>query len=156
SAHAWGGSGNTGDGITMAWALGGDVADVGYVTGTYGVSINNYPDLTQNPSDEPYLRMANYRGAIVVNLEAKRFADESISYKKLGAYPLAQPKAVVFQVFDQAVMDQSAKNPNINDFESVLELGMIKKAATIAGLGTAVGIDGKVLEETVGRYNQDV
>lgn len=156
TAPAWGGEGNTGDGMTMARALGADFLDTGYVTGTYGISINHYPDLDSRPGDEPYLRMANYRGAIVVNLEARRFADESISYKKLGLYTLMQTKAVAFQVFDQSIMDQSAVAPNINDFRSVLELGMIRQANDWRSLGEAVGIDGNALEETVRKYNADV
>lgn len=156
TAPAWGGEGNTGDGMTMARALGADFLDTGYVTGTYGISINHYPDLASRAGDEPYLRMANYRGAIVVNLEAKRFADESISYKKLGAYTLAQPRAVAFQVLDQAIMDQSAVAPNINDFRSVLELGMIRQANDWRTLGESVGLDGTALEQTVVKYNADI
>lgn len=156
TAPAWGGEGNSGDGLTMARALGADFLDTGYVTGTYGISINHYPDLASRPGDEPYLRMANYRGAIVVNLEGKRFADESISYKKLGFYTLAQPRAVAFQVFDQDIMDQSAVAPNINDFKSVLELGMIRQANDWRSLAQSVGLDGAALEQTVARYNADI
>lgn len=155
-APAWGGEGNTGDGLRMALEMGADIADTGYVTGTYGISINHYPDLDQKPGDLPYLRMANYRGAIVVNLEGRRFADESISYKKLGALTLAQSRAVAFQVFDQKIMDQSVPNPNINDFKSVLELGIIKTAQNWRDLAVSVGIDGATLEATVARYNADV
>ena len=156
TAPAWGGEGNTGDGLIMGWALGADVLDTGYVTGTYGISINHYPDLKSRPGDEPYLRMANYRGAIVVNLDAKRFADESVSYKKLGTLTLAQTNAVAFQVFDQKIMDQSAVAPNINDFKGVLDLGMIRKADGLRALAATVGIDGATLEATVKNYNADV
>ena len=43
------------------------------------------------------------------NLNGRRFANESMSYKTLGEICLEQPKAVGFQIFDQKIMDQSAK-----------------------------------------------
>jgi hypothetical protein len=67
-----------------------------------------------------------------------------------------QPKAVAFQVFDQSIMDQSAVAPNINDFRSVLELGMIRQSNDWRSLGASVGIDGSALEATVSKYNADV
>ncbi|HSW20485.1 MAG TPA: FAD-dependent oxidoreductase, partial [Ramlibacter sp.] len=90
-APAWGGEGNTGDGLTMAWELGADLIDMGYVTGTFGVAINHYPDTAVREGDELLLRMAMYRGGIAVNVEGKRFADESLSYKALATRCLAQP-----------------------------------------------------------------
>lgn len=155
-APSWGGPGNTGDGLTMAWALGADVADVAYITGTFGFSLNNYPELKLAPDQEPYLRMANYRGAIIVNVDAKRFADESLSYKKLGTYTLDQPKRVAFQLFDEAIMAQSAPAPTINDLNGALEKGLIRKAADIAALAAAVGLDAAVLKTTIDHYNEDV
>lgn len=155
-APAWGGEGNTGDGLTMAWALGADVADVAYVTGTFGFSLNNYPDLTLTPDQEPYLRMANYRGGIIVNAEGRRFADESLSYKKLGTYTLAQPKRIAFQVFDEMVMAQSAPAPTINDLKGALEKGLIRVAPDIGSLAASVGIDANTLKDTIDTYNEDV
>lgn len=155
-APAWGGAGNTGDGLTMAWALGADVADVAYITGTFGFSLNNYPDLTLEAAQEPFLRMANYRGGIIVNLEAKRFADESISYKKLGTYTLAQPRRVAFQIWDERVMAQSALAPTINDFRGALAKGLVRQAPDIGALAACAGLDASTLQSTLDRYNEDV
>lgn len=153
SAPAWGGAGNEGDGLTMAWALGADVADMGFVTATFGVAINHYPDTEARPGDELLLRMAMYRGGIAVNLEARRFADESQSYKKLATACLYQPRGIAFQIFDQAIMDQSVANPAVNDFKGAFEKGVIKKADSWDALARLIGIDGPTLEETVRRYN---
>ena len=78
AAMPYGGVGNTGDGLRMAWALGAGVADIGHVAGTYGQS----PETTD---DEHELLTANYLGAILVNAHGERFADESESYKVLGS-----------------------------------------------------------------------
>jgi len=152
-APGWGGAGNEGDGLTMAWALGADVADMGFVTATFGVAINHYPDTVARPGDELLLRMAMYRGGIAVNLEARRFADESQSYKKLATACLYQPRGIAFQIFDQAVMDQSVPNPTVNDLKGAFEKGVIRKADSWADLARQIGIDSAALEETVARYN---
>lgn len=155
-ARAWGGAGNTGDGIVMAMAHGAALADMEYVAGTFGVALAHYPDLESRPGDEVLLRMAMYRGAIAVNLGAERFADESLSYKILGTRCLEQPGGVAFQVFDQPIMDQSARAPNLNDFEDAFARGVIHRAATLADLARAVGLSPERLAATVGRYNAAV
>lgn len=156
AATAWGGAGNTGDGMLMGWSLGADLVDMGYMTGTFGMSLSRYPDLTVHPEDEPLLRMAIYRGAIVVNSNGRRFADESISYKTLGTLTLAQPKGVAFQIFDQPIMDQSVPEPTVNDFDGTLARGVIKWANSLSELAKTVGLDPDAVETTVARYNRDI
>lgn len=153
SAPAWGGEGNTGDGLTLAWELGADLVDMGYITGTFGAALNNYPDTRVRPGDEMLLRMAIYRGAIAVNLDAERFADESQSYKKLGTLCLAQRDAVAIQIFDQPIMDQSVPNPSVNNFDDAFAKGVIRKADTLRELAELMGLDADKLEATVARYN---
>ncbi len=84
AAMPYGGVGNTGDGLRMAWMLGAGLADIGHVSGTYG----QHADTTD---DEHELLTANYLGAILVNARGERFADESESYKVLGSAVLSQP-----------------------------------------------------------------
>jgi len=156
TAPAWGGEGNTGDGLTLAWELGADLIDMGYITGTFGAALNNYPDTRVRPGDELMLRMAIYRGAIVVNLDAQRFADESQSYKKLGTICLAQRDGVAIQIFDQPIMDQSAPNPSVNDLQGALAKGVIRKAKTLQELAALMQLDASRLESTVARYNSFV
>ena len=153
NAPAWGGAGNEGDGLKMAWALGADVADMGFVNATFGVAINHYPDTEARADDELLLRMAMYRGGIAVNLDARRFADESQSYKKLATACLAQPRGIAFQIFDQAIMDQSVPNPSVNDLHGAFEKGVVKRADSWSELARQLGIDGPTLQATVERYN---
>lgn len=155
-APAWGGLGNTGDGLTMAEALGAGLVDMEFVNATFGVVLNHYPERSIRPSDELLLRMAMYRGGIAVNLDGRRFADESQSYKKLATLCLQQPQAVAFQLFDQRIMDQSASHPSVNDFAGALQRGAVKVASTWRTLARELGIDGDRLEATVQRYNEMV
>jgi fumarate reductase flavoprotein subunit len=151
-----GGEGNTGDGFLMAWKLGADVVDVAHVNGTFGVSLNDYPKDDVPDAAAALLRLAIYRGAIAVNLESERFADESISYKKLGEICLDQPRGVGFQIWDQKIMAQSVKAPNATDFEGAYEKGLVRRADSIAELANTVGLDPTKLSATVEQYNRDV
>jgi fumarate reductase flavoprotein subunit len=151
-----GGSGNTGDGLLMAWKLGADMVDMAHVNGTFGISLNYYPDLRAPAADEALLRLAIYRGGIAVNREARRFADESISYKKLGEICLDQPDSVGFQIWDARIMAQSVPAPTATDFDGALALGLVRQADTIQNLARAVGLDPVMLESTISRYNADV
>jgi fumarate reductase flavoprotein subunit len=156
AAPSFGGVGNTGDGLIAAASLGAQLLDMEYVTGTFGMAIPRYPDLSPHPEDEPLLRMAIYRGAIVVNREGRRFADESISYKTLGTLTLQQPGAVVFQIFDQPIMDQSAPEPTVNDLKGAFDKAAIRTAPNLRALAQQVGLDPESVEQAVARYNQDI
>ena len=156
SALAVGGSGCEGDGLRMAQLLGADVADMDFITGTFGMSLNRYPETTVTAEDQPILRLAIFRGAIVVNLDAQRFTDESISYKIIGELCLSQPKGIAFQVFDQRIMDQSVAAPNSNDYRGAFDQGLIRRADSIAELARSVGLDPVRLQATLDWYNADV
>lgn len=156
AAPSFGGSGNTGDGLIAAATLGAQLLDMDSITGTFGMALPRYPDLTPHPEDEPLLRMAIYRGAVVVNRAGRRFADESISYKTLGTLTLQQPGAVVFQIFDQPIMDQSAPEPTVNDLKGAFDKGAIKTAPTLRALAQQVGLDPAAVEQAVARYNLDI
>ncbi|MGE0384149.1 MAG: FAD-dependent oxidoreductase [Gammaproteobacteria bacterium] len=155
-AQAWGGVGNTGDALTLAGARGAALVDMEFVTGTFGVAINHYPDLRVDADDSLWLRMAMYRGGIAVNRNADRFADESQSYKVLAGGCLAQPDAVAFQIFDQSIMDTSVENPSVNDLRGAYARGLVRRADSIEALATSVGLDPARLVATVERYNRGV
>lgn len=149
-----GGAGNVGDGLLMGWSMGADLLDMPFVNGTFGMVLNRYPEITADPRDEALLRLGIYKGAIAVNLNGRRFANESMSYKTLGEICLQQPKAVGFQIFDQKIMDQSEPAPNSHDLQGAYEKGVVRKSDTIAGLARELGIDPVALEDTVRRYNE--
>lgn len=144
-----GGAGNTGTGLRMAWALGADMRDMGYVKGTFGT----HPSAT---SDRHEILLAFYLGAIIVNREGQRFVDESMSYKTLGDACLDQTDALCYQVFDQTVMDASSPGVPLFDLEALRRRGLVVTADTWADLGSAIDVDGATLGESVARYNRAV
>ena len=149
AAMPYGGVGNTGDGLRMAWMLGAGLADIGHVSGTYGQH-------AETTDDEHELLTANYMGAILVNADGARFADESESYKVLGTAVLSQPGRMAFQVFDAAVRARSRPGVPLSDMERIEEFGHLVSAPTIAALEHRLGIPAGRLERTVAQYNEVV
>lgn len=144
-----GATGNTGDGLRMGQDLGADLRDMGQVKGTFG----HHP----GPTDRPHeLLLAFYLGAIVVNGRARRFVDESSSYKLLGDACLAQPDGPCFQVFDAAVARRSSAGVPLYDVDEVRRRGQLLTADSWAELAAATGLDPAALAATVERYNAGV
>ena len=149
AAMPYGGVGNTGDGLRMAWMLGAGLADIGHVAGTYG----QHAEATD---EEHELLTANYLGAILVNALGERFADESESYKVLGSAVLNQPGGMAFQVFDSTVRARSKPGVPLSDMERIEELGHLVSAPTIEALERELGIPAGELDRTVAVYNESV
>jgi len=147
---------NTGDGITMACALGAGLADMPYVAASFGASIAHYPDLTLDPDEEPILLYPNYLGGIIVNLEGRRFADEDLQYKVLSGLCADQPGAAAIQIFDEAVFARSDDRAIPWDFQAAHAAGLVIRAESLRELAIALELDPEVLLSTVARYNQAV
>jgi fumarate reductase flavoprotein subunit len=125
-----------------------------FINGTFGMSVRYPRDIDAMQTGEPLLMLPIYKGAIAVNLHARRFADESISYKTLGEICLSQPESTAFQIFDQKIMDKSTPTPTAQDVKGAYAKGWIHKADTIEGLARAVHIDSNVLARTIAAYNE--
>ncbi len=146
-AKSWvtGGEGNTGDGFLMAWQLGAGIGDVAYIQGTFGKHPTNHSNR--------HSLLAVYKGAIAVNLQARRFVDESLSYKLLGTASLAQPGEHTWQIFDQPIYDAHEEDVSIFDVRHRHRDGMVIEAATLDELAEKTGLDAATLKDTVARYN---
>ena len=149
-AKAWvsGGEANTGDGLRMAWQLGAGVRDVAWIQGTFGKHPTNH--------STRHSLLAVYKGAIAVNLSAKRFVDESLSYKLLGTASLEQDGDHTWQIFDQPIYDSHEEEVSIFDVRHRHRDGMLIEAATLDELAVRCGLDAATLKDTVARYNANV
>lgn len=146
AAIPYGGKGNTGDGLKMAWKLGAGMADMSFVSGTYG----SHPETGEEFHE---LLTAYYMGAIIVNKHGRRFVDESQDYKTLGRVVLDQPEGFGFQIFDAKVRAKSHRGIALKDIDTIEDLGHVFKADTIQELAELAGIDPAGLVETVEGYN---
>lgn len=151
-----GGVANTGDGIVMACGLGAGLADLGYVSGSFGGAIRNYPHGVQGADEVPPLLLSFIAGGIMVNAEGKRFVNEGQTYKALGNAGMAQTGGVAFQIFDSKLLDTALEDSSVNNYPEGIASGYIRTADTIGDLAQCMGINPSALEETIGLYNQHV
>ncbi len=149
-AKAWvsGGEGNTGDGLLMAWQMGAGVRDVAYIQGTFGKHPTNHTCR--------HSLLAVYKGAIAVNLQARRFVDESLSYKLLGTASLEQDGDHTWQIFDQPIYDSHEEEVSIFDVRHRHADGMLVEANTLDELAQKTDLDARILKDSVARYNANV
>ena len=155
-AARMGGEHNTGDGLRMAMALGAGLVDMAEIEASFGASIRHYPDLSPHPETTERLLFPNLAGAIMVNLEARRFTDESVNYKILASLCAAQTKGVAIQVFDRTVLDRGLANEGPLDLAHALAEGDLMQADSLAELARDVGLDPEDLETAVRTYNTSI
>jgi len=151
-----GGVANTGDGIMMACDLGAGLADLGYVSGSFGGAIRNYPHGVQGADEVPPLLFSFLSGGIMVNSAGERFVNEGQTYKALGNAGMAQPGGVAFQIFDSKVLATTFEDSTVNNYPEGIAAGYIRTADTIAELAAHMQIDPAALERTIERYNANV
>ena len=144
-----GGKGNVGDGIKLAWEQGAWMRDFPFLKGTYG-----FHPSADGPRKSQGLVF--YKGAIIINAEAKRFVNESISYKLIGTKALEQSDGITYQIWDQAIMKESVPGDALYDFDKLLDLGLIEQANSLSELAQKIDVPEKALLETIQTYNSDV
>lgn len=146
AAIPYGGPGNTGDGLRMAWKLGAGMADMSSISGTYG----SHPETTDEQQE---LLTSFYMGGIIVNRAGRRFVDESLDYKTLGSAVLTQPEGLAFQIFDASVRAKSHRGIALKDMDTLEDLGHLPSADTLEELAEIVGLPAAELVDTVSKYN---
>ncbi len=129
-------AGSTGDGITMGRTAGAAIAGRG-LAGSMGLD-----------SKIGYVGIKGataYCSNLRVNLEGKRFYDESTHYSRTFPIVCAQTDGVTFAIADST-------NASVENIEELVSLGYAFKANTLAELATAAGIASD-LTATVEAYN---
>jgi fumarate reductase flavoprotein subunit len=147
AARVSGGKGNTGDGLLMAWKLGADLLDFGFIQGNYGVHAGSTSNVVVHPI---------FKGGIAVNNRGIRYVDESVSFKMHSDACMAQPGKVTYQIFDQGVMDRSDDSLPSFSFRSRVSTGEILMAESLTKLANLIGVPPGNLVNTVERYNAAV
>lgn len=145
-AQRMGGPGNTGDGLLMAWREGAAFRDMAYIKGTFGSHVSA-------GAEDHFLLFPMYAGGIVVNAEARRFVDESLSYKLIGDACLLQTNCRGYQIFDRPIFERGRPGIPSMDFAADLAAGRVVTAPTLDELARRLGLDPSRLAETVAEYN---
>jgi len=107
---------------------------------------------------------------VLVNIQGKRFMDESAPYAVSGYVLNAQPERRGFAIFDEPTLEHASQDMRFADpyhsgaamptweynlLRQSIANGKVLKSGTIAGLAQEIGIDAEALAVTVAQYNAD-
>lgn len=131
----------TGDGITMAEAVGAATVDMD--------QIQIHPTVEQTTSA---LITEGLRGdgAILVNAEGKRFIDEVGTRDVVSAAEVAQTGGYAYLIVDQKMVDDSAV------IQGYIKQGLTVTGASVEELAKAMNVDAAALTETMKNWNAAV
>ncbi len=85
-------------------------------------------------------------GGVQVNLQGRRFSDESHGYSEQAAQVLRQPGGIAWTVFDARIGGIARQ---FEDFRSAERLGVVVVADSMAALAGRMGVPAAALEEDV-------
>lgn len=133
--------GDTGDGIVMAQEVGLDITDLTVMKANPLVFYDGTKALTMNSAVKA--------GAIMVNHEGVRFANEQGSY---GISPKinSQTNGEGIVIFDNTLVEQN------DEIKEYLEKGYLTEASSLDELAEKLDIDADALKETVATYQEEV
>ena len=136
-AEFFGHPGNQGEAIQWGRELGAAIADIRAYQGHGGLA-KGY--------GVPILWPVILEGGIQVNLNGRRFSDESPGYSEQAVNVLAQPEHVAITVYDQRLHELMHE---FNDYREAISAGAVRQAATPAELAELFGLPAEVLEQTL-------
>lgn len=133
--------GATGDGLQLAENVGAAVRDLPF--------IQVHPTVQQ---DQPHAFLIGEavrgEGAILVDQDGQRFINELATRRVVSNAIFALPGKSAYLIFDQAVRERAKA------IDFYCHVGLVKQAANLTELGSAIGIDGGQLTATVQNWNQ--
>lgn len=130
-------SGAAGDGIVMAEEAGAGFVDM--------EQIQTHP--TVHPETQTmYTEGVRGNGAILVNLDGRRFVNELETRDVVSAAILEQPEAYCYMIFDQDVRD------SLSAIETYIEKGIVTEADTVEELGELINVNPEGLADTMKVY----
>lgn len=166
---ALGNPGNTGDGLRLAQSMGAQL----WHMNAYSAGLDvQYPGYSTNVAAS--LKGAGY---IWVDQEGRRFANELTDghcqmylETQLDAVNHRYPRIPCFLVFDDATLKMGLLGSSLGsgwainrehhtwsaECKKEIEMGLVKKADTLADLAKAINVPPEELEVTVKRWNEDI
>ncbi|MCC5909285.1 MAG: flavocytochrome c [Clostridiaceae bacterium] len=131
-------AGSTGDGISMAMAVGAGLVDM--------EEIQTHPTVVP---ENGYMITEAVRGngAIIINRNGERFVNEISTRDVVSEAILAQEGQTAFLLFDESVRE------SLSAIEGYVNRGLTVEGETVAELAEALEIDAEVLTATLETYN---
>ena len=139
---------NTGDGINMEMAIGGQSM------GDWGGFHSAVMDARSEPVEAGETNINSYPYTLMVNRDGDRFVDEGadffdVTYVKYGKAILGQSGSIAYCLFDAKLAERELVYCLHREFEPL-------HASTIARLAQNLGLPGDKLQATVDAYNAAV
>jgi fumarate reductase flavoprotein subunit len=144
--------GLTGDGIRLALALGADLENMG---NAYRVNVVAKVSPERGALVLPLLE----HPCIMINKKGKRFVSEGEFYEYIVSELIKQEGRLAYIIFDENVKTKGGKELAYGfskDLGPEMEAGVVRKAGTIRELAGLMGVDPRVLDETVAKVNDGV
>ena len=140
--------GATGDGIIMATKIGAGTTGMNYVQ-VYPLATPGSGTLQGRAR-----KMSGLDDVIDVNKNGERFVKEDARRDEFVAAIKKQPGAMCYDINDSQIVKKT--NSFNEDVDTLVSLGRIYKADTLADLAKQIGVPPKNLEATVAEYNKQV
>ena len=139
--------GSMGDGLNIGEAIGGVLTDMSF--------IQTYPTCDPETGRLLYVGDVRLEGrSILVNLEGERFVEELERRDVISKAVTQQSDGHSYMFWDQSAMDASKVNvKHKEEYDSLIERGLMVKADTIEEAAKHFGINEKNLAATVEKYN---
>ena len=128
--------GNKGDALRWGKALGAALADLHAYQGHGGLAAG---------AGAPILWPVIMEGGFQVNIQGRRFSDESQGYSEQAVQVVAQPGHAAYTLFDQRLHELMLE---FSDYRDVLEARVIRRGASWGELAEALGLPPAELERT--------
>ncbi len=140
-AHAlyFGHPGNRGDAVLWGEALGAELACLGAYQGHGSVA---------TPQNILISWAVIMEGGFQVNVEGRRFCDETRGYSEQAAEVLRQPSGIAWNVFDARIAGVARQ---FEDFQNAEQAGAVLTAATIGEIATAMHVPSDVFAAELDR-----
>ena len=134
----------TGDGLAMATEIGAGASNMGGLTSLHIASVN---------PEQPAFGIPD-RGmpfCVALNIEGRRFEDESVGYVANGKATLKQPRQVSALIFDEEIAKEPRVKTSVDTFH---RLGLpILQASSLAELASQMKMPADAVETTIKTYN---
>ena len=141
--------GATGDGITMAKAVGADLVDMQFI------QLFAYGDPTNGAMTGSIMRQPE--NAVYLNLEGERFVNEYERRDVVSAAVLEQTNAQMYVVVDGKTYENDQAPTDFSEsIAEEIEAGRCVRGDTIEELAENMGMDPAVVKATIDEYNAGV
>lgn len=135
--------GNQGDAVLWGEALGAAMRDLSGHQGHGSVA---------HPAGILITWATITEGGVQVNLEGRRFADESHGYSEAAAPLLAQPERLAWTIFDERIAEIARQ---FADFRQAEAIGAVVAAGDVEGLADVTKLPAGALAETLAQVAAD-